>query len=146
MADSGSRIGRGVSAPLRREGVDYAMVEEYAMVLEHCEQILGVRGLRDEGRSGGEYPWRKRFGGAADTLRHLNIRTRSIEGDIAKVLVADAIQEWEPRADVELPNVEFSMDRRTGNIRDIKVRIRPDGEGNSPVQDVSRVITSEVSR
>lgn len=146
MAKQGSRIGRGVSAPLRRESGDFAMSEGIQLVQENCRQIVGVRGLRNEGKEGGEYPWRLRLGSSVDTLRHLNIRASSIDADVAKVLALDALQEWEPRATADLSDVSFGMARHGNNVRDIKITIGVTSDDDTPVADDSRVVIGEIAQ
>lgn len=94
-ADMRSFLGFGLTQPFRRDlRGDFANDSEAALVASCVAQVIGTQSSGPN--SEGEVPWRPEFGSRLHALRHRNLDDATVD-NLAKVYVADALRQWEPR-------------------------------------------------
>lgn len=85
-------FGRGVLAPLRRDGKgDFANSADIVLVRSEVRQVLNTLSTTG-GLSDGELPWRPEFGSALALLRFRNLDETTVE--LARTYVVDALKTW----------------------------------------------------
>jgi len=98
-------VGRGLLAPLRRDGKgDFANASGLDVLRSNVGLVLGTIGSSNYTR--GELPWRPEFGSLLHLLRHKN--NDQLTRSLARQYVIDAITFWEPR--VRVRRVEIGQE------------------------------------
>jgi phage baseplate assembly protein W len=116
-----SRIGRGLLKPLRRRGDDFDHGSGKDLVRSAVRTIVNTRASGFQGKSGGEYPWRRNFGSYVHMLRHSNVNLPGVEGDLAVIYAMDAIEEWDPRVEVRIERSSITEDKRDPRARHVRI-------------------------
>jgi phage baseplate assembly protein W len=107
-------LGAGLLRPFRRDAKsDFASGTGVALVSACVGQVLGTKATSAYGA--GELPWRPEFGARLHLLRHKN--NRETLGDLALVMVGEALRRWEPRARVVRAEVVPGADPRRLALR-----------------------------
>lgn len=119
MARDDKNVGFGLLFPLRWVGDDFEAGSGSALFRARLLKILGTQAASPDGRSTGEYPWRRNFGSQLAQLRHSDYG--DLFDDLVQVFATDAIAQWEPLAIVGLVETAVS---REGNGQKVLLAIR----------------------
>jgi uncharacterized protein len=88
---------RGLWIPFQRDRAqDFATVTGPALLRAKVLQVLCTQGAGPQ--SGGELPWRTRFGAGLETLRHQH-NDRALT-ELARVKIDDALRRWLPSVQI----------------------------------------------
>lgn len=125
-------LGTGLLRPFRRDQKsDFASGSGLDNVKACVGQVLGTRAT--SAMAVGEVPWRSDFGSRLHLLRHKG--NKETLGDLAVVMIEEALLRWEPRARVTLAEVVPQA-----NARVLLLRVR-----FNIVDQSGRVVTPDQS-
>lgn len=103
---------RSLLVPFRRDRKrDFASGSEDVLLASQVRQAILTEGTT--ATTSGELPWRTSFGAALALLRYQS--NDGVLGELARVLVRDALQRWVPRA--ELLDLEVVQTEATLSLR-----------------------------
>jgi phage baseplate assembly protein W len=111
-----TQSGVGLLVPFRRAELDFASDSGDALVRSGITQVLLTRA--DDGRAGGELPWRPEFGSLLHRLQYMAIDD-SFAG-LIRSRVIGAVSAWEPRAEIH----DVEVHRRENGRGELEAFIR----------------------